>query len=274
MDTEMIRLPAGGTPFMEIHPCAGLANRLRAIASAMCAAQDLSRALVIVWKQEPGICTGTFKNLFDTDALPSWVYLNDGEYVQSNFKQHQCLSPADWKRIAGWTQDPRMHLNLKSHGKFYDSDEPRWLGNLRSLKVHPSIERNVNITLGRTLSQFSKIVGVHVRRTDNQKSIAESPLWAFQREMDAYGPDTAFLVASDDPVERELLIQRYPGRCVVLAGILTRATTIGLINAATDWYALSRCSEILGSYNSSFSEMASAYGDVPLKIVRIEPIQA
>jgi hypothetical protein len=38
-------------------------------------------------------------------------------------------------------------------------------------------------------------------------------------------------------------------------------------DAVTDFIALSRCKKILGSYASSFSELAALYGDVPLEVI-------
>lgn len=267
--------PPPGVPVLEIHPCAGLANRLRAVASAICAAQDLSRACVIVWKQEPGIYTGTFRAIIDVDSLPVGVYVNDGTYVQSDHKQQMCLSPADWERIATGWRDPRLHINLKSFGHFYQKDEARWLAALRSLRPKPTLESHVCKILGLDPDSRPPLVGVHIRRTDNLKAIQESPTAAFVVLMDAYPPETRFVVATDDPVERAFFEERYGGdRVITVAEVLNRTSSMGSIDAFLDLLALSKCQEILGSFHSSFSEIAAAYGGCPLKIVRVAPAAA
>jgi hypothetical protein len=44
-------------------------------------------------------------------------------------------------------------------------------------------------------------------------------------------------------------------------------TQKGMNDAVLDFMALSRCKKILGSYASSFSELAALYGDLPLEVV-------
>lgn len=263
--------PPIGTPTLEIHPCAGLANRLRAVASAICGAQDLDRACLIAWKQEPGIFIGAFRDLFDIGRLPAGVFVNDGTYVQSDFKQQMCLSPADWDRISAASRDPRIHLNLKSYGHFYQRDQARWLAALRGLKPRPHLEAHIDKVLAEQ-GGAGPLVGIHIRRTDNQAAIDQSPTAAFVVLMDAYPPGTRFVVATDEVKEREFLIHRYgESRIISFAEVLNRTSSLGGIDAFLDFLALSKCQEILGSANSSFSEMAAAYGGRPLKVVRRAP---
>jgi len=114
------------------------------------------------------------------------------------------------------------------------------------------------------------IVGVHIRRGDNNASIKESPSELFWEAMTAYPEATMFYVATDSMEEREEAVRRFPGRILTgSATILSRNDPFGCREAMLDFYCLSRCSEILGSYYSSFSEMAAAYGGVPLRVMKI-----
>jgi hypothetical protein len=74
-------------PPLEIQVCAGFANRLRALVSAMCAAEDIiplnadgsrPRSLVVSWPSEFNIHTAPFEFLFSKQSLPSWVHIEDG----------------------------------------------------------------------------------------------------------------------------------------------------------------------------------------------------
>jgi hypothetical protein len=179
-----------------------------------------------------------------------------------------CLSPADWERIAAGWRDPRLEVNLKSCGQFYERDMGRWLAALRSLRPRPALEAHVDEVL--RAGGSGPLVGVHIRRTDNAKAIAESPTAAFVVLMDAYPPETRFVVATDDAAERAFFESRYGGdRVITVAEVLNRSSTLGGIDAFLDFLALSKCQEILGSFNSSFSELAAAYGGCPLKVVRM-----
>jgi hypothetical protein len=161
-----------------------------------------------------------------------------------------CLSEADW--------DGRTGLRLKSYGCFYRKDPQRWLECLRSLKPRaeflPRLPPNT--------------VGVHIRRTDNARSIKDSPTEAFFRAMDAYPAATTFFLATDSPAERAAILARYPGRVVTIpTECYHRDLLKGIQEAFREFLGLAACAEILGSAGSSFSEMAAAYGDRPLLVV-------
>jgi hypothetical protein len=114
-----------------------------------------------------------------------------------------------------------------------------------------------------------KIVGVHIRRGDNRTSIQESPSELFWEAMAAYDPSVIFYLATDSMREREEAERRFPGRILTGSGtILSRNDPFGCREGMLDFYCLSRCSEILGSYYSSFSEMAAAYGGAPLRVIK------
>ena len=55
---------------------------------------------------------------------------------------------------------------------------------------------------------------------------------------------------------------------------LSRGDRGGIIDAAVDFYALSRCGSIFGSYWSSFSDIAAEYGNCPLTILKEESYRA
>jgi hypothetical protein len=115
----------------------------------------------------------------------------------------------------------------------------------------------------------STVVGAHIRRGDNKKSIEESPSELFWEVMEAYDQSVLFYLATDSEEERLQALERFPNR--ILKGsdtILSRNDPFGCREGMLDFYCLSRCSEILGSYYSSFSEMAAMYGGVELRIMK------
>jgi hypothetical protein len=252
---------------LELTPVAGFANRLRAMASAAAAARDLGRPLVIRWTQQMGICVGEAKNLFDVHALRGVQLLEEGFEVPSANPPRQILSPADWSTIC--ETPPAQPIRIKSYGVFYCPDKAAWLAALRSFAPHPLLSHAVQRFLATQRPAASPpFVGVHIRRTDNEKSIQLSPTAAFLDAMYAYPPETHFFLATDDAREREQLIAAFGDRIHFGATKLSRSSEEGLIHAAFDFFALARCSEILGSAGSSFSELAAAYGGCPLRVIR------
>jgi len=226
--------------------CAGLANRLRATASGLCAADEMGKNIIISWPREHAF-GATWKDLFEPEP---WITTTPMAYVR------MCLSPADWEK-----EKQATPILIKSYGEFYPRS-PRWLAHLRSFKPKAAYLKRVKELFGGV-----QPVGVHIRRTDNMRSILNSPTRAFFQAMDAM-PERTFFVATDDPKEYEAMVARYPGRIIQRAPALRRDTLEGIQDAFLDFLALSRCTEILGSSGSSFSEIAAIYGDVPIRIIQ------
>jgi len=265
-------------PPLEIQVCAGFANRLRAFVSAMCAAEDIiplnadgsrPRSLVVSWPSEFNIHTAPFEFLFSKQSLPSWVHIEDGRLQAHTGWENptQVLSPDEWKFVLARAGQWRP-IRIKSYGHFHKSDPERWLGHLRALKPTDFIQ-SVADDVFSCVPDRSTVVGVHIRRGDNKKSIEESPSELFWSAMAAYDPSVLFYIATDSEEERFQTIERFPNR--ILKGsdtILCRNDPFGCREAVLDFYCLSRCTEIVGSCYSSFSEMAAMYGGVELRIMR------
>lgn len=257
------------TPPLEFIPCAGFANRLRALVSAMCAAEDIGAPLHALWTHEPSIHIAQFRMLFDTESLPSWMKVEEAILApHTGWKDiREILTQDEWKF---WLDrmGPKRPIRIKSHAHFYKSDQDRWLAHLRSLKPNPVIETKKNIIF-HSFPESTKIVGVHIRRGDNKKSIDESPSELFWEAMKSYDKSVMFYLATDSMEERNEATRRFPNRIIVgSTTILGRNDPYGCREAMMDFVCLSSCSEILGSYYSSFNEMAAMYGGVPLQIIK------
>jgi len=231
---------------MFLQVCAGLANRLRATVSGICAAQDLGVPLMISWPWEV-TCAATFKDLFE--PVPHVVIVEI-----YNYKARMCLSPADWER-----EKTESEISIKSYGQFHQSDPERWLQTLRSLKPKAEFLNSVKKLI------VGNVIGVHIRRTDNKVSCERSPTSAFIAEMKKYKKDTVFFIATDDNKEWYTLLNTFSAERLIRATTnRSRDTSDGMRAAFIDFLCLAACTEILGSAGSSFSEMAAAYGDRPL----------
>ena len=221
---------------IHLQVCAGLANRLRALVSGICFAEDLKRPLVLHWPPIEPSCCAHFEALFDPSSLPPFVTVVP-EYPERQ-RLTQCLSQEDLDKLK--EKEGQGVYNLKSYGWFHRSDPERWLKHLRALKPSQYIEERLS-----NLS-FDDTLGVHIRRGDNEKSIQGSPLSVFL-DLLAVNPSPKFLVATDDADVRAIFQKHFPQKCVFVANVLARNTEQGMIEAAIDFFALSRCEKILGS---------------------------
>jgi hypothetical protein len=122
-----------------------------------------------------------------------------------------------------------------------------------------------------TVPSPGRLVGVHIRRGDNEASIQVSPLDLFiarmQREVDE-DPKVRFFLATDDAATEQTVVARFPGRVTVRGKDLSRVRTGGVQDALVDLLVLSGCPLILGSYWSSFSQTAAELGGGKLETVR------
>jgi len=146
---------------------------------------------------------------------------------------------------------------LESDFSFFSSDT-NYLYPTNELKE--IIEKNTR--------DFNNTIGLHIRRTDHFPAIEKSPLSAFiesvKREI-ATDPDVSFYLSTDSIEVKEQLIHLFANRIITGSFELTRTTVPGVQNALVDLYSLSKTKKIIGSYGSSFSEMASKIGGIKLE---------
>lgn len=82
-------------------------------------------------------------------------------------------------------------------------------------------------------------------------------------------PTIKFYISTDSDEILNNLKSMYKEK--VFSGAFQRArhTTEGIISALIDLYCLSKSKKILGSFDSSFSQMAAKMGNIPLEIIAI-----
>ena len=89
----------------------------------------------------------------------------------------------------------------------------------------------------------------------------------FLLRLDQFPPQYFILVFSDD-IEAVDDIRRVYGFRVLAPEVVRKRTTLdGMIEAAAVFFAIARSKHVIGSANSSFSEVACDYGNVHLEIV-------
>lgn len=104
-------------------------------------------------------------------------------------------------------------------------------------------------------------IGVHIRRTDNVQSKRHSTDEAFvqtMREALLHDENAHFFVATDDLELLKRLKETFPNR--ISSQSLTavrRDTREGIRQAVVDLFCLARCARLIGSYWSSFTDMAA-----------------
>jgi len=268
-------------------PLGGLCNRLRAILSAIALARDCEVSLQIVWLRDKGL-NARFDELFvpmkDSPAAQDsgWQEMvlteSSENFRYSVARKRNLWLPSLYQRLAfdtcmtdkdllsilrqGLCDDDlkkavrerlRGRVLLQTGFGFYPADD--------SLTTRLFVP---NEAVRRLIEARSKLltphtVGLHIRRTDNQASIAHSPLSAFEAAMEQEmkdNPETTFYVATDSSEVLTTLGKRFPIR--YSTGTNSRSSVEGMQEAVAELLTLISCERFHGSYWSSFSDMIVA----------------
>lgn len=262
-----------------LYPYGGLANRMRAIDSAVniCRKQD---KLSVWWFKDGGLncefsrifktvpfiyekeMTKTFRQLFKQ-------YDNNNKYIRRLLfvleKIHLLIVYDD-------IQGLRNSNCVINNGRYLICFIRSWEAFFPLQTFHKElfVLQNFDGLKEEKLKINPETVGIHIRRTDNIWSVENSPLEVFEtamkKELD-HNPNTDFYLCSDDEKTKAYFqTGDWKGKVKMPSGVLSRDSEDGIIQAACEMYALSNTRKILGSYWSSFGEIAAKLGNIEIEI--------
>lgn len=268
------------------YPLYGLGNRMRVIDSAYRFCDTYHKKFRIYWKRDH-VVNCPFNQLFlPLDNLrenSSYKYIAFLHKLERHFALVRWLMKAlEWCHILKIFNEEQyeelrdftkkggakfLFVIVESYSVFYRTEEDDFLRHLFTLNDSMSKRLSNEIKLFK-----NNVIGVHIRRTDNKDSIERSPLELFitrmQEEIDK-DPEVQFYVASDDPLVKEQLLHMFGAqRIIIPTGVIGRDSEEGIRQAVIEMYALSKTKRILGSYYSSFSEVASELSQIKLLVLK------
>lgn len=109
--------------------------------------------------------------------------------------------------------------------------------------------------------------GIHIRRGDNKESSYYSPTELFENKIDEILKEeynAQFYLATDSIEDKNRLIKKYGNHIISKFFNTNRNKLEGIESAVIDLFVLARTKMLIGSYWSSFSEVAAMIGKVPL----------
>ena len=118
----------------------------------------------------------------------------------------------------------------------------------------------------------SSNIGVHIRRTDNQVCINNSPLEVFIEAMEKEiekDDRVTFYIASDDLDTILELKRRFGDRIYYMAEKnFERDSDKGIADAFAELICLSHANKIIGSFYSTYSRIAAMLSGIELEVVK------
>jgi len=265
-------------------PVGGLANRMRAIASAILLSQRFHRTLKVIWFKDQAL-NATFSSMFESISLPN-IEIRDAVFSdfilydrprRRNFFIPRIAQKLIFRKtIYEETSRQRILDNasypeLAETGSIYIASFVKLTNedfDYSIFKPVSEIQTEIN-TIVSTLGDFC--VGIHIRRGDNIFSISESPLELFFDRMDnelEANPTVIFYMATDSNEVKEQSKQRYGDRIILLDREADRLSMEGMQDAVLELYLLAATKKIIGSYHSTFALLASEIGLQPYEELR------
>ena len=247
-------------------PIGGLCNRMRAINSALVLAQKRGEPLKVIWNVNPELgCP--FEELFQpTDAFRLRNIHSKWDPVKLAY-QLTCRNIGNEDIRGNRDENGLLESYYNALPKrLYIATEEHFFKNSDYSPFKPSGE--IRQKADRLLSSTAgRKVGVHIRRTDNRPAISGSSTDAFvqamEKEIQAF-EDTVFYLATDDLSEEAALRERFGSRILSNEGRdLSRDTVSGIRDALLDLICLSETEKIIGSYFSSFTDIAADMHQIP-----------
>lgn len=274
-----------------IEPIAGLGNRMQVLASAYYLANKYQKKLCILWNNN-GHLAADFEDIFE--AVPNVRVVcvtTDGYHAKPFLRLKGELLRKKLLATCGYVAEIDRWSDMGLEEIFSAVDEGVRNAEdvyVRSWKYFTPVYEDKEITLDflrpsekvrlRGKAVFDEIgdntVGVHIRRTDHEMAIADSPTEAFlaemQKELERDG-NCRFFVATDDRDEEREILSRFGERVLVKENkSWGRKQTDGMLDACVDLWALSKCRKILGSKGSTFGQIAAKMGHSRLEVVTRE----
>lgn len=268
-------------------PVGGLANRMRAMASALTLAHQTDSKLEVTW-----FPTWDLYAPFDSLFLPIdesgislrnasiWDKLTLDRPRKKNLhipRLYQCFAFNGTKYERSFYSliqqkfdfNEWVVLNRKVYMASYHAFYPYELPLIGKMFVPIQFIKD---RIDDICTQFvDNAIGVHIRRTDNIASIQQSPLELFYEkvdyELDRDEKSMVYLATDSEEVKNQMR-QRYGKRVISSSVPANRNSIVGIQNGLVEMYTLARTSKIYGSFQSSFSEMASQIGGVSLEILK------
>ena len=246
-----------------IQTCEGLCNRFRVLLSAIGFCEMTNRELVICWPLSKGgklrpLVTGESHKRFQAGLSDLWVH----PYREVGRKEWKkmCRKPSSVEASVPpdpGSDAPILYLNTYEHFFHNLPHTPRQYAS--RLELIPELHDRVERFSGAYFTGTPQI-GIHIRHHKaHEFTTTHSPVsWFVGRmgELQALYPQAGFFLSTDSSDLSERFSKRFPGlmreQCTP-PGFNTRE---GIQKGLVDLYLLARTDYILGSYFSSFSEMA------------------
>lgn len=267
-------------------PVGGLANRMRAIDSAIALAREVHTDLRVIWYKTSGL-NCLFSELFQPfrannirmkEATVLDLLINDNPrkknfYLPRPFQQllfDDCIYVEEADECVNngfdfgqWAMQKQVYITTCVD--FFHSDKKKLFDCFTPIT---SLQEEIN---RRSASFNEHTIGIHIRRTDNITSIRESPTELFieqiKKEIECSN-EANFYLATDSQEDKKVLLSTFGERITTSDKVAERNSTSGMQEALVEMYMLAQTRKIFGSAWSSYSTTAAQLNGIDCVILK------
>lgn len=258
-------------------PIGGLCNRIRAMASGVFISKKSESVINIYWKKDKD-CFADFTDLFlpvEIENVNVRPFKKSDFYLEMSMKKNLFI-PGMLRKIIYDSQVRGLYEQQNDDVFKKISGEKAYIISGYSFTKHyplnelfvPAIE--IQNRINKLKESFKPVMaGIHIRRGDNTNSIGKKTLEDFFKIIDLEIekiPETYFYLSSDSLDVKRELSSRYGERIILNDAVLERNSLLGMKHAVIDLFCLASTKKIIGSYYSSFSDIAAEIGNAELII--------
>ena len=271
-----------------LEPLGGLANRMRVIASGVGLMRKLNTQLTVIWNENYEL-NCPYNLLFENDEAfnirqkeRKYSYIKTSNQttlskristsiINKLIGVDYCIQEPDFFNLI-WTNKLDIFEAAKKHRITYIQTCQEFGDNSFAYQYFKPV-LPISEKIEQIIKQFTAYtIGVHIRRTDHTNSIQYSPIDLFinkmQAELDAK-KDVTFFLSTDDPPTEKAIIAVFGPKVIIYEKERSRQTVKGMQDAVVDLYCLSRTNKILGSYWSSYTEIAAVFNNIELEVLKV-----
>jgi len=260
-----------------LEPLGGLANRMRVIATGIALARQLKQPVSVIWKENYELNCPFDQLFYPLDGVRILRQRHTDRFIKRSEQsalKHKVINKLLGIDYCITDEDfpfDDLASRLKPYKNSYINTCQMLNGDVSDFKFFKPVE-SITAKIDSLANKFNaNTVGVQIRRTDNELSKNRSPLPLFINRMHTLlqeQPGTNFFLTTDDLVVEAQLKEIFGNLIVTHRKELSRLTQQGIRDAVADIFTLSKTNLILGSFWSSFSEVAASLNDRLLEVIK------
>ena len=259
----LLSVATAGYTMLIIQPSGGLCNRMRVINSGRELARRRKEKLLVLWYLCPEL-NCPFESLFQPVTDPDIKIINIRSLYDPRKLFYQLTASQRFGNddILQNKTDGTLHedffRSLKRNVYLFTWEHFYPVSDYSLYRPAPALQERIDSF---TREFAPRCTGVHIRRTDNAISMGKSTTEQFIAEMEkelSLHPEARFFLATDDQTEEDRLRALFPGKIISnQSRTIDRNSVAGMHDALLDLYCLAACDKLIGSYWSSFTDIAA-----------------